>query len=542
MRLRWEGTGFLLPVIAFVALFALLPVALLFSNALAGVGGAGGFVSVVSAGRNLRSLDNSLEQGGISAVLAVALGYPAGVFVGRFSFRGRALLRSFLLVPFLLPSLVVVFGVLDLFGPSGVVSGVLPSTAWFGSGIPAIIAANLFFNVPIVLLLTATGCETASVELEETVGTLGGSPFRAYREVWARPTWVGAAAGGLLTFLFSALSFAPPLLLCGASSRCYTLEAQVYVLDQTFLDPNAAATLALAMVLLLLLPTAVYLGLVSRLRANPGRRTPGPRPIDWRSPTAGALAVETLLVLGSELALLAAVLYRTVAPSDQYTAGAAWSALFSANTTSHLGVSAVGAVGNTLFFAVVAALLALLLSVVSGYAIVRRPDRAVVLGLLLFVPLLLSPVVLAFALSSFWRPVIGTGTNVWVLVVVSQAILALPFALQSLEIPLAGLSSAGRDTARTLGATSLGAFLDADLPRVKDGLVTVGLFAFAFGLGEFTATNFLVPPSLTTLPVALYALTEVRLFPVADAAAGLLLLVSLAVFLVITLGGRRVEL
>ena len=542
MRFRQEGAEFLVPIVAFVVLFALLPVALLFANSWDHVGGASGFVSVMSGPRNLRSLDNSLEQGAISAALAVALGYPAGVFVGRYSFQGRSLLRSLLLVPFLLPSLVVVLGVLDLFGPSGVISGAVPFTSWFGSGIPAIIAANLFFNVPIVLLLTATGCETASVELEETVASLGGSPFRAYREVWARPTLVGAAAGGLLTFLFSALSFAPPLLLCGASSRCYTLEAQVYALDQTFLQPNAAAILALAMVLLLILPTGVYLVLVSRLRANPGRRAAGPRPIDWHSPTCWALASETVGVLAAEGALLTAVLYRTVAPTGNYGAGAAWSALFSQSTTNHLGVSAIGAIGNTLFFAVVAALLALLLSVTSGYAIVRRPDRAVALGLLLFIPLLLSPVVLAFALSSFWRPWVGTGTNIWTLVVVSQAVLALPFALQSLEIPLAGLSSAARDTARTLGASSMGAFLDADLPRVQDGLVTVGLFAFAFGLGEFTATNFLVPPQLTTLPVALYALSEVRLFPVADAAAGLLLLVSLAVFVVIAVGGRRVEL
>ncbi|HXQ79206.1 MAG TPA: ABC transporter permease subunit, partial [Thermoplasmata archaeon] len=461
---------------------------------------------------------------------------------GRYSFPGRSLLRSLILVPFLLPSLVVVFGVLDLFGPSGVISSALPATGWFGSGIPAIVAANLFFNVPIVLLLTATGCEGASVELEETVATLGGSPFQAYREVWARPTWVGAAAGGLLTFLFSALSFAPPLLLCGASARCYTLEAQVYSLDQTFLEPNAAAVLALGMVLLLLVPTAIYLALVSRLRANPGRRSGGLRPVNWHVPATWALGLETAFVLGAEAALLGAVLYRTVAPSGGFGAGAAWTALFSSSTTAHLGVSAVGALGNTLFFAIVAALLALLLSVASGYAVVRRPGRAVTLGLLLFVPLLLSPVVLAFALASFWRPFIGAGSNVWVLVIVSQSILALPFALQSLEIPLAGLSASARDTARTLGASSWGAFLDADLPRVRDGLVTVGLFAFAFGLGEFTATNFLVPPPLTTLPVALYALSEVRLAPVADAAAGLLLLLSLAVFAVIAVGGRRVEL
>ena len=542
MKLRWDGVGFLLPVLAFVTFVAILPVAILFANALAQDGGAGGLASVLAAPNNLRALENSLEQGSLSAVLAVGLGYPAGIFLGRFSFPGRSLLRSLLLIPFLLPSLVVVLGVLDLFGPSGVVSSTLPATGWFGSGIPAIIAANLFFNVPIVILLTATACEGAPIELEETVATLGGSPWRAYAEVWALPTWVGAAAGGLLTFLFSALSFAPPLLLCGASARCYTLEAQVYALDQTFLQPNAAALLALGMVLLLLVPTALYLGLVGRLRANPGRRSGSRKPIDWRAPASWGLVTESAFVLAAEAALLTAVLYRTVAPAPGFAAGAAWTALFSSSTTAHLGVSALGALGNTLFFAVVAALLALLFSVVTAYGVVRRPARAVTLGLLLFVPLLLSPVVLAFALASFWRPFLGTGSNVWVLVIVSQAILALPFALQSLEIPLAGLSASGRDSARALGATPFGAFLDADLPRVQDGLVTVGLFAFAFGLGEFTATNFLVPPPLTTLPVAVYALSEVRLFPVADAAAGLLLLLSLAVFAAIAIGGRRVEL
>ncbi|HTT14430.1 MAG TPA: ABC transporter permease subunit [Thermoplasmata archaeon] len=529
-------------VAGFVALVALLPVVVLFSGAVAHVGGLGGIGPVVAQPANSRALENSLEQGGLSAGFAVLFGYPAGVFLGRYEWPGRSLVRSLLLVPFLLPSLIVVFGVLDLFGPSGTLSGAVPALGFFGSGIPAVVAANLFFNIPIVILLTATGCEGASPELEETTATLGGSPARAYWDVWARPTAVGAAAGGLLTFLFSALSFAPPLLLCGTGSRCYTLEAQVYVLDQTFLEPNAAAVLALVMVLVLALPTALYLLLVARLRSNPGRRSARRRRAARRSPAFWGLASVTALVLGAEGALLAAVLYRTAAPRGGFGAGAAWSALFSAQTTAHLGVSAVGALANTLFFAVVAALIAIVLGVVAGFGIVGQPGRAVPLGLLLFVPLLLSPIVLAFALASFFRALASGASTVWILVVLSQAILALPFALQSLEIPLAALSPAGRDAARTLGATGWGAFLDADLPRVRDGLVTVGLFAFAFGLGEFTATNFLVPPSLTTLPVALYALTEVRLFPVADAAAGLLLLVSLAVFVALVIGGRRVEL
>ncbi|MGA8303903.1 MAG: ABC transporter permease subunit [Thermoplasmata archaeon] len=538
-RPRSDG-AFLLPVVAFVALFALLPVTVLFVTAVTSAGGASGIDGVLTGGNNVRAMENSLVQGALSAAFAVALGYPAGVFLGRYDWPGRSAVRSFLLVPFLLPSLVVVFGVLDLFGPTGVLSSALPALSVFGRGLPAIVVANLLFNVPIVVLFTATGCEGSSADLEETVATLGGSPARAYRDVWARPTWVGAVAGGLLTFLFSALSFAPPLLLCGPS--CYTVEAQIWFLDTLGLQPTAAGVLSVAMVGVFLVPTAAYLLLVARLRHTGGGRASRLRPVHWGSPLAVGLAAETAAVLLGVFGLLGAVLYRTLAPVDGGGPGSAWTALFSPATTQRLGISAVGAVANTLFFAVVAAGIAVVLGIVTGYAVARRPRRAGVLGLLLFVPLLLSPVVLAFSLAEFWRPIFGGESTVWALVIVSQAALALPLALQSLEIPLSTLPPEQREVARTLGATGWGAFLDADLPRVRNGLVTAGLFAFALGLGEFTATYFLVTPTFTTLPVALYNLANSRLAGVADAAAGLLLLLSLGVFGAIVLGGRRVEL
>jgi thiamine transport system permease protein len=296
------------------------------------------------------------------------------------------------------------------------------------------------------------------------------------------------------------------------------------------------------MVLVFLAPTAVYLVMLGKLRAASGRQAAPARPVLWRDPVAMALAVETAAVFAGILVVLGAVLYRSVQPVGGAGAGAVWADLFSNATRSRLGISVAGMVANTLFFATVASALALLLGIVAGFAVSQRPRRAAGLGLLLFLPLLLSPVVLAFGLASFWRPVLGGTSSIWFLVIVSQAILAIPFAVQSLEIPLAGLSPAAREAAETLGATSFGAFLDADLPRVKDGLVTAGLFAFALGLGEFTATFFLVTPSYTTLPVALGRLANARLFAVADAAAGLLLLLSLAVFLGLLLGGRRAEL
>jgi len=540
MKRPGVDAALLVPVLLFVALVALLPVAVLFADSLGSAGGSSGVMRLLAAPENVRAVENSLLQGALSAAFAMALGYPAGLFLGRYEWPGRSVVRSFLLVPFLLPSLVVVFGVLDLFGPSGLLSTSVPALSVFGNGLPAIVVANLMFNVPIVVLFTATGCEGSSVELEETVATLGGSPARAYLDVWGRPTWVGALAGGLLTFLFSALSFAPPLLLCGPG--CYTVEARIWFLDTLGLQPTAAGVLSAAMVGVFMLPTAAYLLVLARLRSPGGRRGDLRRLTRKLSPLAVGLATETVAVLFVILGLMGAVLYRSLAPLGGGGAGSAWSSLFSPSTAQRLGISAEGAIANTLYFAVVAAGIAIVLGIITGYAIARSPRRAGAVGLLLFVPLLLSPVVLAFSLAEFWRPLIGGESTVWALVIVSQATLALPLALQSLEIPLAGLSPQEREAARTLGASPWGAFLDADLPRVRDGLVTAGLFAFALGLGEFTATYFLVTPTFTTLPVLLYNLSNTRLFPLADAAAGLLLLLSLAVFFALVAGGRRVEL
>jgi thiamine transport system permease protein len=537
-RARWSRVPYLVPVLAFVGAFAIVPVALLFGQALATAGSAG-TAAILSGPQNLRAIENSLEQGGLSAILAVAVGYPAGVFLGRYEWPGRSAVRAGLLVPFLLPSLVVVFGVLDLFGPSGLLVGGWPALAVLGHGLPGIVVANLLFNVPIVILLTAAGVESSATALEETVASLGGSPTRAYRDVWARPSWVGALAGGLLTFLFSALSFAPPLLLCGPG--CYTVEAQVWFLDTFGLAPNSAGVLSAAMVALFAVPTILYLVALGWLRSQPGRRSAPKRP-DWHSPTIVALAVETAVVVAGVVVLLAAVLARTLAPQGGGGAGSAWTALFSGATQARLGISVGGTVANTLFFATVAASAALVLGILASFAVLGRPRTARRLGFVLFVPLLLSPVVLAFALADFWRPVLGGESSVWGLVIVSQAILALPLALQSLGLPLSALSREERDAARALGATPWGAFVDADLPRVRAGIITAALFAFALGLGEFTATYFLVTPTFTTLPVALYDLANTRAFAVADAAAGLLLLLSLAVFAALTVGGRRVEL
>ncbi len=539
MRRGALGLVLLGAVATFVALFAIAPAVELFLRSVAGAGGLGSVPRLLADPGNAVPFENSLVQGGLSAVLAVAVGYPAGVFVGRYRWPGRSAVRSFFLLPFLLPSLVMVLGLLDLVGPDGLVSGPFPALAWFAHGLPAILAVNLLYNVPVVVLLTATGCEASSAPLEETVSSLGGSPARAYLEAWARPSWVGAGCGGLLTFVFSALSFAPPILLCGRS--CATAEVRVYSLSLVLAEPNVAGVLALVLVAGFALPAALYLVLTRRLRPARGT-TYRPRPVPWASPVAWGLAGTFAVVAASEVALLTAVVLRSLFPSGGGSFGEGWTLLFAPSTAARLHVSVAGTVLNTLLFAGAAAGVGVVLAIVSAFVVARWPGASALLGGLLFVPVLLSPVVLAAALAGFWRPlVLGGSADLWLLVILSQALLAAPFALQNLEIPLAGLPPAGREAVETLGASPWGAFVDAELPRVRSGIENGLLFALALGLGEFTATYFLVSSSssLFTLPVAVYALQQDRLYPAAEAAAALLLVLSLAIFAAIVAGGRR---
>ena len=145
------------------------------------------------------------------------------------------------------------------------------------------------------------------------------------------------------------------------------------------------------------------------------------------------------------------------------TSTTGWSLLLGPHVTSIIGLSTSGALINTLVFAGIASVVAVLLGIVTGFGI-RRPGKSRGwLGAFAFAPVVLSPVVLSFALATSYRPLFGGESTVWVLILLSQATLALPFALQSLFVPLRQLPHTPREAAETLGARPVSAYLDTEL-------------------------------------------------------------------------------
>ena len=110
---------------------------------------------------------NSFAQGIDSALLSLIIGFPLGLFIGRYALRYTRVLKSFIILPFFMPSIVVVLAFLSLFGKSSPLVETIPLLHQLSSGFTGIIAINAFFNAPLVAFLTSTNIERSHHGIEE---------------------------------------------------------------------------------------------------------------------------------------------------------------------------------------------------------------------------------------------------------------------------------------------------------------------------------------------------------------------------------------
>ncbi|HTH17205.1 MAG TPA: molybdate ABC transporter permease subunit [Magnetospirillum sp.] len=167
------------------------------------------------------------------------------------------------------------------------------------------------------------------------------------------------------------------------------------------------------------------------------------------------------------------------------------------------------------------------------------PGKALFDGII-HLPLVLPPVVVGyFLLVMLGRrgPVGGwlhdwfgiTIAFTWKGAAIASAVIAFPLMVRAIRLSLEGVDRGLEQAARTLGCSPLRTFFTVTLPLVAPGVLTGAILGFARSLSEFGATITFVsniPGETRTLPIALYALTQV---PGGDEAALRLCIISVVV-------------
>jgi len=477
--------------LAFLGIVFIWPTTALLWRGLAGSGEA-----VLGDARTWRAVGTTVGLASAGTALAVALGIPAAWALFRVTWRGQAIVRALASVPFVLPTVVVATAFSALLRSTGLLGflGADQTPA-------AIIAALAFFNVSVVIRVVGGAWAGLDPRAAIAARTLGASPRRASLRVTLPSLGPAVAAAASIVFLFCASSFAIVLVLGG--TRVNSVETELWIQVNQFLDLRAAATLALLQVAIV----ALALGAAEWARARRDRVASGvadgTRPASRRdvSRIAAALAGPALLI-GLPLAGL---LERSLRTRDGWGLDH-YAALLEQPARSVLPVPLWRAAVNSLEAATGAAALAMAAGLALSYALARS-RRVRWAGAIAMLPLGVSSVIVGLGvLLTLARPLpwgLGVAGPV-VLIAVAQAVVAFPLVVRSLVPALTSIQPELRASAAVLGASPWHVWREVEWPLIRRPVgLALGL-AFSVSLGEFGATNFLARPDHPTLPTAIF--------------------------------------
>ncbi|MFE7579073.1 iron ABC transporter permease [Streptomyces sp. SID7909] len=485
--------------VAFFAVFFAYPVAAIVGRGLKadGVWQFGRFGEVLARPEIRDVLWFTLWQALASTALTLLIALPGAYVFARFDFPGKQVLRAVVTVPFVLPTVVVGTAFLALLGRGGLLDelwGVrLDTTVW------AILLAHVFFNYAVVVRTVGGLWAQLDPRQEEAARVLGASRFTAWRRVTLPALAPAVAAAALMVFLFTFTSFGVVQILGGPGFS--TLEVEIYRQTAQLLALPTAAVLTLVQFAAVGAILAVHAWTVRRREralklVDPAQTARRPQGAGQWTLLAGVLLSVLLLVLLP----LAVLVERSLGGSGF----AYYRALTSADANSGTFlVAPVEAIGNSLRYALVATLIALVVGGLAAAALTRRAGRLVRgFDALLMLPLGVSAVTVGFGfLITLDKPPLDLRTS-WILVPLAQALVGVPFVVRTMLPVLRAVDARLREAAAVLGASPLRAWREVDFPLVRRALLVAAGFAFAVSLGEFGATVFIARPDNPTLPVA----------------------------------------
>jgi thiamine transport system permease protein len=487
----WRVVRVLIPL-GFLGVFFVWPVTAIISRSL-----TAGALHDVLTNPGLRHVAwFTLWQAAVATLLTLAVGLPGAYVVARYEFRGRRLFRAFVTVPFVLPTVVVATAFLVLFRPGGALSFL----GW-QRGVGPLLVAEVFFNVAVIVRTVGGFWSQLDPHRTDAARVLGASRFRAFREVTLPLLWAPIAAAASIVFLFTFTAFGVVLLIADPAHS--TLEFEIYRQAVELFDLPIAAALAfvqmIAVITLLLVLSRIQERRAVTLRLVAARDAARP-PRGWERVVVAVVLGCTIVFLGGPMLVLAV---------ESLRLGGSWSlasyrALSSSSATDTLFVPAWQALRNSLVFAAMAAVIAVVIGGLASVVIASRPGRATrAMDTMLMLPLGTSAVTIGFGfLVALDRWPVDFRAKT-ILVPIAQAVVAIPFVIRAVVPALRSIDQRLRDAASVLGAPPRRVWQEVDLPIAMRAFVVGFGFALAVSLGEFGATLFVARPDSPTIPIAI---------------------------------------
>lgn len=464
-----------------------------------------GFWEVLRTPRTWSVAAQTVWMVACGTVGSLVLGVPGAFLLYCTQFPGRVLVRALVSVPFVLPTVAVSIGFRWLFAESG----------WLGflgleGSMSAVVLAMIFFNISLVVRSVGTVWAKLDSRQSQAAAMLGARPGRVFRTVTLPALGPALISAGALVFLYCATAYSIVLILGDLGTA--TLETEIYRETAIYGNLRVASVLSI-MQLLVVVAALVFAGkaqkrLQTTLKLD---ALPTQRPLRRQDlPLAGVFAVAVLVLI---VLPLSAVVVRSLRRGGHWTF-ANYTDLVKPKVSPAVRGSVLDALGNSLFTAALAGVIALIVGLCVAIVVSRRArtrtarTALAVLDAAFMLPLGVSAVTVGFGfLVTLNGPPLNLA-NTGLIIPLAQAVVAVPLVVRLVLPVLQAIDPKQSQAAAMLGATPWRAMVTVEGPYlVRSGAVALG-FAVAISLGEFGATSFLARPETATLPVVIYRLVS----------------------------------
>lgn len=468
----------------------------------------------------------SFYQASLSTLLSVGLAIPVSHALSRRTFRGKALLLKLFATTLVLPVLVGVFGLLSIYGNSGLVSQwfhyfdlKLPFSIY---GLNGILLAHLFFNLPFATRLLLQALESIPVEQHKLAAHLGVTHWYKFKIVeWPMLRQQLPHVAGLV-FMLCFTSFATVMAL-GGGPKSTTIELAIYQAIKFDFDLQAGALLALWQMLLcgvlaiaiqrLSRPVPISSGSTNRIqRLYADSKWAKFWDVSW-------IALVLLLVIPP---LLSVVFYGiNLKFIDVVSSPSFWRAI-----KSSIIVATFAAVLS--LFAGVFILIASRVWRLAGMNF--RSDKLELIGTIILVT---PGLVISTGIFLLLRDVTDVFRMAIVIVIAVNALMALPYVIKTLAQPMLHISQKYDTLCASLGIFGFNRFCLMEWRALKAPLIHAFAISFVLSMGDISAISLFGSQDFNTLPLYLFQLLGSYQMDAAAVVSLFLLIFSVGVFVVL---------
>ena len=453
----------------------------------------------------------TLYQALLSVFFSAVFGLPGAYFLAKYEFRFKKFVRSVFIIPFIIPSILVILGFVIFFGNRGFLATVLGRQLHILYSFKAILLAHVFYNFPIIAILCADALEKLDRNVEEDAILSGATEMRIFFKITLPRIIPALLSAMVLVFLFCFTSFSIILVLGGGPAYT-TTEVEIYRQASLSLNFKTAGALSffsmficvIFLFLKELFSSRNYYKEDSTIIAKP-LKSAG---IYTKVLAFAYLTVAVVFILGPVISI--------ALRSFMGTATRSGALRFNLNGYKNLNF---GVFVRTCLIALFSSLVAVFIA----YSFCRFK-----FGFISMFPMAVSSVIIGLVYLIMSRYV----RNAPPILIISlmHGIINLPFAYKTIHSAYKNIPAEYGEWGKMCGVPTISYMVKVELPVLKRPLISAFLFCFALSCGELNSTLILGFSKVSTVSVQIMRMISSYNYQGACAAGSVLIVMNVIVF------------